>query len=129
MIGRSELHDDALEALEERLGDLRRRDPAQLTHPKGDELEEQPWFKSRTGDQWRLAFNDLDLDLGERFSQADFNEAATAFQTGLPRLADVVRTARPVRLRGAVHGQHHADAQGVRYAPHQRAWVIRSEKL
>ena len=93
VIGRSELHDDALEALEERLGDLRRRDPAQLTHPKGDELEEQPWFKSRTGDQWRLAFNDLDLDLGERFSQADFNEAATAFQTGLPRLADVVRTA------------------------------------
>ena len=28
VIGRSELHDDALEALEELLGDLRRRDPA-----------------------------------------------------------------------------------------------------
>ena len=30
-------------------------------------------------------------------------EAESGFQTGLPRLADVVRTARPVRLRGAVH--------------------------
>ena len=103
VIGRSELDADALIALEERLDDLRRRDPAELTYPKGDQLTDQPWFESQVGEKWRLAFNDLDLDLGEAFSQADFNEAAKGFQTGLPRLADVVRTARPVRLRGAVH--------------------------
>jgi len=103
VIGRSELDADALIAVEERLDDLRRRDPAELTYPKGDQLTDQPWFESQVGEKWRLAFNDLDLDLGEAFSQAYFNEAAKGFQTGLPRLADVVRTARPVRLRGAVH--------------------------
>ena len=103
VIGRSELPDHAVKALEERLGDLRRRDPAQLTHPKGDDLPEQPWIEAQVGKQWRLIYNDLDLDLGQDFSPAEFTQASTGFQTGLPRLADVVRTARPVRLRGAVH--------------------------
>ncbi len=103
VIGRSELGDDARAELDERLRELRQRDPAQLTHPAGNELTDQPWFESQVGEGWRLAFNDLDLDLGEAFDQTGLDEAATGFQTGLPRLADVVRTARPVRLRGAVH--------------------------
>ena len=103
VIGRSELSDDARQELNERLSDLRQRDPAQLTHPEGNELTDQPWFDSQVGEGWRLAFNDLNLDLGETFDHKGLEDAAMGFQTGLPRLADVVRTARPVRLRGAVH--------------------------
>ena len=103
VIGRSELSDDARQELNERLSDLRQRDPAQLTHPEGNELTDQPWFDSQVGEGWRLVFNDLNLDLGETFDHKGLEDAAMGFQTGLPRLADVVRTARPVRLRGAVH--------------------------
>ena len=103
VVGRNELSSDATESLSMRLDDLRQRDAAQLIYPKGDKPQAEPWFSAKAGKGWRVAYNDLNLDLGESFSGAGLAEESSVFQTGLPRLADVVRTARPVRLRGAVH--------------------------
>ena len=103
MIGRSELSPEAVATLDERLSELQRRDRATLTHPEEDAPRTQPWFDPQPDAQWRIAYNDLDFELGELTSEEVNEEAESGFQTGLPRLADVVRTARPVRLRGAVH--------------------------
>ena len=103
VIGRSELSPEAVATLDERLSELQRRDRATLTHPEEDAPRTQPWLDPRPAAQWRIAYNDLDFELGELTSEEVNEEAESGFQTGLPRLADVVRTARPVRLRGAVH--------------------------
>ena len=103
VIGRSELSPEAVDTLDERLSELQRRDRATLTHPEEDAPRTQPWFDPQPDAQWRIAYNDLDFELGELTSEEVNEEAESGFQTGLPRLADVVRTARPVRLRGAVH--------------------------
>ena len=103
VIGRSELSPEAVTTLDERLSELQRRDRATLTHPQEDAPRTQPWFDPQPDAQWRIAYNDLDFELGELTSDEVNEEAESGFQTGLPRLADVVRTARPVRLRGAVH--------------------------
>lgn len=103
VLGRPALSDGAGELLAQLVADLRGRDLANLAYPEAEEPAEQPWFTAEQADSWRLAFNDLSLPLGNEFSASSLKASAASFATGLPRLADVVRTARPVRLRGAVH--------------------------
>jgi ATP synthase in type III secretion protein N len=89
--------------------------------PENDEVDVPFWLTLEPdpkADGWSVEVGGLELPLGKGFDPRALEDVAEPFVTGLPRLADVVRTARPVRLRGSVHELTglviHASVTGVR---------------
>ena len=83
---------------------LRSRERLRLQTPKKPSITAPPWVEwlPERGD-YQILDGDLQLALNPDFRLKDLLTEQPAQATGIPRLAEMVRTARPVRLRGTVH--------------------------
>lgn len=104
VLGQGDWANEISPAVDGFLEDLRAKELLALQLPKKPRFKKPPWltWHDKKGPPTVLD-GDLTLCLEPEFNAEDLLEEGAAQPTGVPRLAELVRTARPVRLRGTVH--------------------------
>ncbi|GEM_PF-37720 len=104
VLGQGDWKDQIEDRVDAFLVQLRSKEKLTLQTPKKPSIKAPPWIEwhEDRGD-YAIQDGDLNLALGVDFRLKDLLTEHAPQPTGIPRLAEMVRTARPVRLRGTVH--------------------------